>query len=269
MNIALPALVVFLLILPGFVFRSRFKKVERLSLDYSPFGQVFTEGILWATTLHVIWLTLSYFLYGRYLDTAAFLKLVSSDTVGQSKSITAVAEDALWVAAYFTTLLGAAVILPTLARWSITKLKLDRSGAPLNSIFRFNQAPWYYLLTGADFERKKEPDLISISAIVEIAGEAYLYTGILDEFFVDADGQLDRLILQEVMRRPIKADKQSDKPDAWYDSSRFYPVDGDNFILRYSETITLNIQYIEFIKENAESDVSTMAELKAPQTRTD
>jgi hypothetical protein len=72
-----------------------------------------------------------------------------------------------------------------------------------------------------------------------------LYTGYLDEFFVDAEGQLDRLVLQEVMRRPIKADKEATNPGAWYDASRFYPVEGDYFVLRYNETITLNIQYIK------------------------
>ena len=40
MNVALPALVIFLLVLPGFVFRSRFKRAERTALDYAPFGRV-------------------------------------------------------------------------------------------------------------------------------------------------------------------------------------------------------------------------------------
>jgi hypothetical protein len=34
MNLALPALVVFVLLLPGFLARSRFKRIERSSLDF-------------------------------------------------------------------------------------------------------------------------------------------------------------------------------------------------------------------------------------------
>lgn len=43
------------------------------------------------------------------------------------------------------------------------------------------------------------------------------------------------------MRRPLEADK----PVSSAVESRFYPVDGDYFVLRYTETITLNIQYIK------------------------
>jgi len=44
MNVALPALIVFFLLLPGFVFRTNLKRVERTSLDFSPFGQLVTEA---------------------------------------------------------------------------------------------------------------------------------------------------------------------------------------------------------------------------------
>ena len=58
MNIALPAVVVFVLLLPGFIARSRLKRIERLSVDYSPFGQVATEAVVWAGGLHVLWVLL-------------------------------------------------------------------------------------------------------------------------------------------------------------------------------------------------------------------
>lgn len=43
MNVALPALIVFFLLLPGFIFRTNLKRVERTSLDFSPFRQVVAE----------------------------------------------------------------------------------------------------------------------------------------------------------------------------------------------------------------------------------
>jgi hypothetical protein len=97
MNIALPALVVFLLLLPGFIFRSRFKRAERISLDYSPFGQVVTEAVLWVTVLHVIWLITAYIVFGRFLDVSALLRLISSDASNQAKSIAAVSVDFKWI----------------------------------------------------------------------------------------------------------------------------------------------------------------------------
>jgi hypothetical protein len=55
MNVALPALVIFLLLFPGFVARSKIEYNERASLDYSPFGQVVTEAVLWSFGLHLVW----------------------------------------------------------------------------------------------------------------------------------------------------------------------------------------------------------------------
>ena len=130
----------------------------------------------------------------------------------------------------------------------ITKYRLDRSASRFSYIFRFHKAPWYYLLTGADFAEDEAPDMILISAIVEVGKEAVLYVGVLDEFYVDSEGQLDRLVLQNVARRPLSRDKPaactSDGVAAITEPVRFYDVDGDSFVLRYSETITLNIQYV-------------------------
>jgi hypothetical protein len=87
------------------------------------------------------------------------------------------------------------------------------------------------------------PDFIS--AIVEVAKEAVLYVGILDDFYFDSEGQLDRLILQQVLRRPLSKDKSVEPSGAGEEKERFYPIDGDNFVLRYSEAITLNVQYVK------------------------
>ena len=74
-----------------------------------------------------------------------------------------------------------------------------------------------------------------------------------DDFFVDADGGLDRLILQQVMRRPLLADQPYDPADD--DPTRFYGVEGDYFVLRYSEAITLNIEYIKLAKVETDEAV--------------
>lgn len=115
-------------------------------------------------------------------------------------------------------------------------------------------APWYYLLTGADLAEDDVPDFIVVSAIVNVSGKAYLYTGILEEFFVDAEGKLDRVVLQEVMRRPIGADKNAHEAEGGEASSRFYPIDGDYFVLRYSEAITLNVEYVKLIESGGKPE---------------
>jgi hypothetical protein len=270
MNFALPALVVFLVLLPGFLFRSLLRRAERTSLDYSPFGQVVSEAVVWSCLLHGAWLIGSEQILGRELQPAVLLRLLASDPAGQTRAADSVAEHWNWVTAYFSTLLAFSVLAPIVLRWIVTKRRWDRWQHPLSRFVRLRDAPWYYVLTGADFTEENQPDLIAISAVVDVAGEPMLYYGLLDDFFVDQDGVLDRLVMQQVMRRPLKADKSLPPavPVAELHGSqtlldRFYPVDGDYFVLRYSEAITLNIEYIKLKSDEGEGS-SNQAGLSEP-----
>jgi|SRR5581483_8276870 len=250
MNVALPALIVFFVLLPGFLFRSRFKRAERLSLDYSPFGQVVTQAVLWAAVLHAVWLAGTWLVAHRTVRADVLLKLVSSDSALHADAIQAVAADIPRVTWYFASLLVFAYVMPTVARLAIIHWRLDRQAAPLSRLLRFHAAPWYYLLTGADFAADDTPDFIAVSAIVDAAGRPMLYYGILDDFYLDQDGRLDRLVLEKAMRRPLESDKVAlDGTDRL--TERFYAIDGDYFVLRYAEAITLNIEYIKLAPDEA------------------
>lgn len=247
MNIALPAFIAFLLLLPGFILRTRLKRAERTSLDFSPFGQVAAEAVLWAFFAHMAWLALAYALFGRGLEPVTLMQLLSSASPAQAEATMAVGRDFSWIAAYFVSLMGASFLIPTMLRAVISRYRLDREARRLGHVFRFHDAPWYYLLTGADFAHEDKPDLIMVSAIVEVGKEPMLYVGVLDDFFFTSDGRLDRLVLQGVARRPLSADKNKD--GAASDADRFYDIDGDSFVLRYSEAKTLNVQYIKLTPE--------------------
>ncbi|HEU4622951.1 MAG TPA: hypothetical protein VFS42_12080 [Burkholderiaceae bacterium] len=251
MNIALPALVVFFLLLPGFVVRTRIKRVERLSLDYSPFGQVVTEAVVWACGLHLLWVTLLHLASSVSWRPDVVLKLFSTDSNAQAQAINTVAAQANLICLYFGSLLAFAYIGPWALRWLIERYRLDRSESKFSRLFRFSGAPWYYLLSGADFAENERPDLILISAVVSIAGEIFLYTGVLDDYFLNQDGDLDRLILTQVMRRPLSEDR---KPEVQgRDLERFYRIDGDCFVLRYNEITTLNVEYLKLREDTAGS----------------
>jgi hypothetical protein len=249
MNIALPAIIIFVLLLPGFIVRSRFKRVERTSLDYSPFGQVVTEAVLWACALHLIWLTAAYLLFDQRFRTEQLLRLLSADPGGQTRAIEWVAERDLRMAIYFITILVFAYLAPAIVRTAIIRWRWDRSKSPTGVLFRFKQAPWYYLLTGADFNETDKPDFISVAAVVDAAGIATLYTGVLEDFFFDEGGALDRMVLSNVSRRQLTSDKKVEINMDSANEMRFYAVEGDYFVLRYSEAITLNIQYLKLQEE--------------------
>lgn len=256
MNIALPALVVFVLLLPGFIVRSRFKRAERASIDYSPFGQVVAEAVVWASVFHAMWLAVAYGALGQRLQTSVLMGLLSSEPGTQSQALRALALADGQVACYFLTLIIAAYVLPSLARRAIVRWRLDRQGSPVSPWTRFHGAPWYYLLSGADFEDTEVPDLIQVSALVSVGKEPMLYTGVLEDYFCDDEGQLDRLVLSNTMRRALSADKPLGGDQ---DPARFYPIEGDYFVLRYSEAITLNIRYVRLLLKPLDGQVGAPA----------
>lgn len=241
MNFALPAILIFVVVLPGFLFRTRLKYSEQTSLDYSPFGRVVIEAFLWAVGLHLVWLAASDRILGAPLRTEALLGLLSSSPELQAVAVAEVTASSVRVLVYFVSMYAFALIVPSAIRAAISHWRLDRSGARLSTIFRFHQAPWYYLLTGADFERGEEPDYILIAAVINVASRPFLYVGSLADFFFDPTGQLDRLVLENTVRRPLDRDKQSDDDD----TDRFYPVEGNYFVIRYAEVITLNVHYVK------------------------
>lgn len=258
MNIALPAVVFFFLALPGFLFRSRLKRAEQTSVDYSPFGRVVMEAVLWGAGLHIVWLLLGAYVFGEAFRIDTLLELLSSAHEEQSSAFAKIQANQGGVARYFFSLYAAAFVVPTVIRSAITRWRLDRYDSPLSGLFRFNQAPWYYLLTAADFPSTADVDYIQVAAVVDVAGEPILFTGVLDDFFFDADGQLDRLILEAVTRRPFNRDKVDANPgEAGPILDRFYSVDGDYFVIKYEEVITLNIQYIKWKPLDEAADTSS------------
>lgn len=255
MNVALPAFIVFLLVLPGFIARLRIKRVERLSLDYSPFGQVVTEAVVWAAGMHALWIALAAGLFSTTVRADIALKLLSSDPHAQAQAIEFICTEIGAVALYFGSLIVFAYLAPMAVRSAIISARWDRCDARFSTILRFSQAPWYYLLSGADFAADKVPDFISISAIVNVAGKPYLYTGVLDGYFLDPDGQLDRLVLEEVMRKPLEKDEPN--PDG--EVNQFHAIGGDYFVLRYSEAITLNVEYVKLRAEEEPASSASAA----------
>ena len=88
--------------------------------------------------------------------------------------------------------------------------------------------------------------------MVEFKEGSYLYTGVLDDYEVNEDGQLDRLLLVQAQRRTLGSDREYDAENDKYleDKTRFYPIAGDVFVLRYEEIKTLNVSYLALPSAN-------------------
>ncbi|WKB53125.1 hypothetical protein [Eleftheria terrae] len=231
-----------MLVLPGFLVRVRFKRVERTVLDASPFGRVATEATILATLLHIVWITLAALCFDQHFQLSLLLDLIGSHPEAQREASHRLGAQSGWLAAYFVSLYLSSWLLPPLARRAVSARRWDRWGTRLGAVLRFNEAPWYYLLSGADFPADAVPDLILVSAVVDIGRESWVYVGVLDDYFMTPAGDLDRLVLQSVRRRRLAADRGEGESDDG--TERFYPIDGDYLVLRYTESTTLNVKYV-------------------------
>jgi hypothetical protein len=254
-NIAFPALILLCLLLPGFAFHSSFRRTEKTNLDHKPFTSQTTSILLAAFLLHMLGI-LGY----RYLCCGAwpelehlFILLTGYAGTALENSISSVAPHTTKIVFYLFILSIFSFVLGQYVRGIITKYQWDVDGR-FSELLRFD-TPWYYLFNGKIDTKDLNPDGVYITALVELSGQTYLYTGILKKYFLDVDGQLERFVLSTVSRRPLTKDREdSERPqDATYDfniempddffENRFYPIDGDYFVLRYSEVTTLNVQY--------------------------
>ncbi|ABQ28078.1 hypothetical protein [Geotalea uraniireducens] len=247
MNIAFPALLVFLIILPGFIFRFSFRISEKTVIDQTPFATAFVKGVIIAGFFHLPWSWIAS-LIGHPIDYNALLMLLASPQ-RESALVTIianVADDFPIIILYFISLFIFAAALGTLLRSLVVKFKLDRNEL-IGPFVKFD-TPWYYLFSG--YHEAFESDGVVVSAIVEIDKTGYIYTGLLKEYFFAPDGALERIVIEMAMRRPLSNNKSSDENNIEERFERFYKIDGDYFVLRYSEIKTLNIEFLRVQEMN-------------------
>ncbi|MDW2777444.1 hypothetical protein [Pseudomonas sp. BEA3.1] len=239
MEIALPAIIIFLIVSPGFIFRAQFKKAERETFDYSPFGSVVGQAFLWTVILHVLWLAITWCIFDSMLDIKTLMRLLSSTS--QEPSFDAVSKDIVRITSYFLSLYFFCWFAPPFLRSKINKYRLGQKDYWFGWLLRMD-APWYYMLKGADL--KQEANVIAISAIVNVGDKPILYYGVLVDYIVDRhNGELNRLILSGAFRWELdkfdKAKTTAEKMEIGV------PIDGNYLVISYDETITLNIKFFQ------------------------
>lgn len=238
MNIAFPAFLLFLLLVPGFIFRATFRSLEGARLDAGPFAASSIKIVLCAFTLDLFVWGLVEWITPYTVQWDALLGLLASGekSTESHKAIRLVAARPFVHVGYFIAVYAMAAGSGWALRVLCTRYKWDQREKFLAPLLRLGNE-WYYLFKG--YDEAKGPDVIVISAIVNL-DEPYLYRGVLEAFYFAEDGALDRLVLSATSRRKISQDKHH--PGA--NNPAFYPIEGDFFILRYAETTTLNVFYL-------------------------
>jgi hypothetical protein len=260
MNLAFPALVILLLVLPGIIYRYAYARGPWGWASPTSLRTVSDElaySLVVAAVLHAAWLCLVGLL-GYRADVRSLLALLAGNFGHDSRllepALHAIADHLGSVALYFLTLYAAAALLGMAGHALVRKLALDHR----TKVFRFENE-WYYLLTGEvlafhDVDADaRDIDGVYLSAVVEHGQASYLYRGIVQDFSFNRSGELDRILLRMSHRRLLARDREPGDdapPIPGVPDARYYDIRGDVFVLRYSEIKTLNLDYFSLKPED-------------------
>lgn len=274
MNIAFPAVVVVLLTLPGVLFNAAYRKgvFPRTPFRFDSVQNEILKGLAAASLIHVVGVVAVEFT-GKEVDFSAVLALLAGwPPVGEDsirEYVSSVTGFPLSVFAYViaTSIAGAGlgISLHLLVRCNYYDLT--------NEWLRFDNE-WYYLFSGERiaFEAAskeeagrlmKEIEAVFVSVVVEQGDQPIIYWGVLSDYFFRG-GELDRIELVYAERRRLCDDTPtrsrepgSDVPKGTSSSStadknapsrngRFYPIEGDYFVIRSQHIKTINVDYLQY-----------------------
>jgi hypothetical protein len=228
----LAALLITLFFLPGFIFSLAYYNSESIPLNISLTHKAVASLFL-TVILHAIGFAILIYCFGEVFNFNMLLMLLSS---AQPSIVSAVTNDAIIVAViYLLFNYTIAFAFGLMLRRLIKATGLDRF-----NFFRIDN-PWYDLFKGLSW-KDGQPDGVKIASTVQIAGNSYLYVGVLENFFLDREGNIDRLVLVSASRRHLANDKGT-----LLESKRFYPIDGQYLVLKYNEIKNLNVEYFNVI----------------------
>jgi len=239
MNIAFPAFLIFLLLLPGFIFQTALRNQENTQLDHQPFTKKVIASVLTTFLVHFVWILIFIWLFNYDINFAIALDMIALTKDEYSHDIQLIANNFISISSYFISLYIFSWFTGYFLHYLIVRFNWDEK-TWLRFIFRL-ESEWYYLFKGYD---RGKPDSMFIAATIEFAGQGYIYSGILEDFILDQYGNMDRLVITDAQRRFIGNDKNKCDQEI----ERFYPIDGDYFVLKYSEIRTLNVSFIKLEK---------------------
>lgn len=240
MNIAFQAVVLFVLALPGIVFR-RFLSVSGELRRKRAIGESLSESLIASGVLHAACIVGSNLVCADVrVDLNSVIALASGefgrDDAKYADTIQSITHYPLHVFAYFVACIGIAAgsgygLRKAAQQYNRTAVIAWLDDDP--AARRFEK--WVGALTNPETEQEFKADENSVvvpvfAAVVNIGQTPYLYTGYLAEIVPDRDGNPDQFILTSASRRRFESDGDD-----------HYSIPSATFVLRASEIITINV----------------------------
>jgi len=245
LNIAFPALLLFLLILPGLLFRRGFLNPPLPATSL-------TDEIAWAVIPAVILHLSATALIESTTDYRVDFGTLGQLLLGVQRDV-AIAADFRELGRYLRPIAYYNLLLWTVSfvlGWAlgtiVYRFSLDRRYAWLK---RSND--WRDLIDGRLLPRQ-EFDYVWLDAMVKSGSGTTIYSGIMSEFIYSADGQIEAVVFREALKWMTSVSALQ-----WM-TSESELIPGAAFAIKFSEILNLNVSFVQ-LPEILEPPASTVA----------
>lgn len=248
MEIALGGIVLLIVLLPGISFRKGYFS-EEFSNQYTirDFFVLFVNTLFPSLIIYLIFLPIIYFGFGYFYDFKTLLGILSSNETLVKSSIYQIDNLKFEIIAFQIVINSTSFILG----YKIRDYVLDKSIDARYKFFRYKNI-WHYLLTGKfilfkrsqiklNKDKVEDIDITYIDSVVSIGGETNFYSGVLVDYELSDDGNLELLYLKDASKKSLE-------------ESDFKKIEGHTLVLKYDNIINLNIVFIQ-IEENEDGVV--------------
>ncbi|WNJ20486.1 hypothetical protein [Pontibacter sp. G13] len=262
MNIALTSIFIFLLLLPGILFR-RMYYTSHFSHQFSTsnFFELFFASFVPAIVIHAAIAGTFSFWYPIQFD-LLFALLMDSNDAQVKLALEHFQSNQTQVFAYLLSSFGVGLLSGWVGQLLVIRFQLDRRF----SIFRFKNK-WHYYFTGAflEFQQTAQQvdnpgnqkiDLTYLQILVDSREGTLLYDGLLVNYDVDASGELTALSMSQVRRRKLNDDVPTDSDGDSAQDSRYYHIMGNVMRFEADKIINMNLTYyfLEFEQDEQSGD---------------
>lgn len=240
MDIAFPAVLLFLIVAPGFIFREFNQRRDVRASEATPLSRATFSALLAALFINgmVCWLVSC---FGYYVQLWDIYNLIVQPEVPAPALLTAwqrlLSLHWLRPVAYFALTCVGALLAGKLWMALVECYGMERQNHCLSWLAR-GDAPWLYLLEGLDHDA--QVDSVWLAATIDLGCGVYLYQGLLSDYELAEDGKLDRVVLSEASRCAVSQACSQQAPD----EPNCYEIQGDRLVLQYDRMTSLSIRYV-------------------------
>jgi len=255
MNIALGAVLIFILLIPpiAFYFSYSFGRFAKAGPKFTLLDGILASAIF-ALFIHAI----ATLIIGVPVQLNILVKLVGGDLkdIGGSISNARLSSALRQFALYNGIIFVLAIITGRFARALVVKFDLGFR----HELLRLNNR-WWYLFNGYYLPEVTDAnyDLLFVDAVVDTQEGTFIYSGYLVEFVCEGE-ELQRLYLNDTIRRTLnrKVRDGAGRDETWNEPGDPVDIPGQFFVIEYKQVKNMNLRFISL--ENTIEDIEQLEE---------